>query len=68
MDLRNLDDKLTCLNFFIEKMGKIAKKNDGKVSIIDVWDVEDMLEKKHGLNERQSGLISELAISLNSNQ
>ena len=67
MDLRNLDNKLTCLNFFMKKMDKIASKNDGKVSIIDVWDVESMLEKKHGLNERQSGLISELAININSN-
>ena len=67
MDLRNLDNKLTCLNFFMKKMDKIASKNGGKVSIIDVWDVESMLEKKHGLNERQSGLISELAININSN-
>ena len=67
MDLRNLDNKLTCLNFFIEKMDKIASKKGGKVSVIDVWDVESMLEKKHGLNERQSGLISELAININSN-
>ena len=67
MDLRNLDNKLTCLNFFMKKMDKIATKNGGKVSIIDVWDVESMLEKKHGLNERQSGLISELAININSN-
>ena len=68
MDLRNLDDKLTCLNFFIEKMGKIAKKNSGKVSIIDVWDVESILEKKHGLDKRQSKLISDLAISINAQQ
>jgi hypothetical protein len=67
MDLRNLDNKLTCLNFFIQKMDKIAIKNGGKVSIIDVWDVESMLEKKHGLNERQSELIAELAININKN-
>lgn len=68
MDLRNLDDKLTCLNFFIGKMDKIARKNGGKVSLIDVWDVESMLEKKHGLNERQSKIVSELAISINAQQ
>lgn len=67
MDLRNLDNKLTCLNFFIQKMDKIAIKNGGKVSIIDVWDVESMLEKKYGLNERQSELIAELAININKN-
>ena len=65
MDLRNIDNKLTCLNFFIKNMDKIAKKQGGKVSIIDIWDVENILEKKHGLNQRQSGIISELAININ---
>ena len=62
MDLRNYQFKIDCVSFFIDQLSKKASKKGGKASVIDVWDVEDMLEKKFGLNDRQSGLVSALAI------
>ena len=62
MDLRNLKFKLNCVSYFIDKLSKKASKKGGKVSVIDVWDVEDMLCKKFGLSDRQAGLVSALAI------
>lgn len=64
MDLRNLKFKLDCVDYFTNQLSKKASKKDGKVSVVDIWDVEDMLEIKFGLNDRQSGLVSALAINI----
>ena len=64
MDLRNYQFKIDCVNYFIDQLSKKASKKGGKASVIDVWDVEDMLCKKFGLNDRQSGLVSALAINI----
>lgn len=58
MDLRKTENKQTVFWTIANEFDKIAKKKKNKISIIDVWDVEVIVEKKFGLTPQQSQNMS----------
>ena len=44
--------KINC--YIIKQFDKISKKNKGKVSIIDLWDVQFDIEKRFNISDYQS--------------
>lgn len=58
MDLRNAENKQKIFWSIANEFDKIAKKNKNRISIIDVWDVEMIVEKKFGLTGQQSHNMS----------
>jgi hypothetical protein len=58
MDLRKTENKQKVFWKIANEFDKVAKKKNNKISLIDVWDVEFIVEKKFGLTSEQSQNIS----------
>jgi len=58
MDLRNQKNKQIIIKSFTDEFNKIAKKKNNRISLIDIWDTEAVIEKKFGLTMKQSGKMS----------
>lgn len=58
MDLRNPKNRQTIIKSFANEFSKIAKKKNNRISLIDIWDTEAVIEKKFGLTMKQSGKMS----------
>ena len=53
----NKNNKPEIINYIINRLDKIMVEK-GKISIIDVWDVEIEVEKKFNISDYQSGKLS----------
>ena len=56
----NKTNKPVIIDYIINRFTKIAKKNNNKISIIDIWDVQFELEIKFEISEYQSEKITKL--------
>jgi hypothetical protein len=54
----NKTNKPVIIDYIINRFTKIAKKNNNKISIIDIWDVQFELEVKFEISEYQSEKIT----------
>ena len=58
MDLRIKRNKKNVFNTMVNHFDRIASKNNSNISLIDIWNVEDLIQKKFKLNDRQIRLIA----------
>ena len=57
----NKNNKPQIIKYIINRFNQISKKNDSKLSIIDIWDVQLETEQKFNISEDQvEKLTSEL--------
>ena len=49
--------KINC--YIIKQFDKISKKNKGKVSLIDLWNVQFDIEKKFNISDYQSQKLTQ---------
>ena len=62
MVLRKKDDKRKVLNAMIKHFDRIAFTKNGSLkvlSIIDIWNVEDFIQKKFKLTNLQTSLMTD---------
>ena len=53
----NKNNKPIIINYIINRFNEL-KKDTGRISIIDIWDVEIEIEKKFNISDYQSGKLS----------
>ena len=49
----NKNNKPKIIKYIINRFNQISKKNDNKLSIIDIWDVQLETEQKFNISEYQ---------------
>ena len=59
MDLRITRNKNMVFKAMCNHFDRIALKNDNHISLIDIWNVEDFIQKKFKLNDRQIRIITD---------
>ena len=59
MDLRITKNKSMVFRAMCNHFDRIASKNDNHISLIDIWNVEDFIQKKFKLNDRQIRIITD---------
>ena len=59
MDLRIKRNKKNVFNAMVNHFDRIASKNNNIISLIDIWNVEDFIQKKFKLNDRQIRIITD---------
>ena len=59
MDLRIKRNKKNVFNAMVNHFDRIASKNNSNISLFDIWNVEDFIQKKFKLNDRQIRLITD---------
>ena len=59
MDLRIKRNKKNVFNAMVNHFDRIASKKNNIISLIDIWDVEDFIQKKFKLNDRQIRIITD---------
>ena len=59
MDLRIKKNKSMVFRAMCNHFDRIASKNDNHISLIDIWNVEDFIQKKFKLNDRQIRIITD---------
>ena len=59
MDLRITKNKNMVFRAMCNHFDRIASKNDNHISLIDIWNVEDFIQKKFKLNDRQIRIITD---------
>ena len=53
----NKNNKPVIINYIINRFNKIMMEK-GRISLIDLWDVEIEIEKKFNISDYQSGKLS----------
>tara|TARA_R100001594_G_scaffold44767_1_gene77292 strand:- start:6666 stop:6857 length:192 start_codon:yes stop_codon:yes gene_type:complete len=57
----NKNNKPQIIKYMVNRFNQISKKNDSKLSIIDIWDVQLEVEQKFNISDYQvEKLTSEL--------
>ena len=59
MDLRKKEDKNRILETMVQQFDKIALTKKGFISIIDIWNVEDYIQKRFKLSNLQTSLMTD---------
>ena len=59
MDLRKKEDKNRILESMIQRFDKIAVKKNNHISLIDIWNVEDYIQKRFKLSNLQTSLMTD---------
>jgi predicted RNA binding protein with dsRBD fold (UPF0201 family) len=59
MDLRKKEDKRKVLNAMTKHFDRIAVKKNNFISLIDIWNVEDFIQKKFKLSNLQVSLMTD---------
>ena len=59
MDLRIKRNKKNVFNAMVNHFDRIASKKNNIISLIDIWNVEDFIQKKFKLNDRQIRIITD---------
>ena len=62
MDLRKKEDKRKVLNAMVNHFDRIALTKKGSIkvlSLIDIWNVEDFIQKKFKLSNLQISLMTD---------
>ena len=65
MDLRITKNKSMVFRAMCNHFDRIASKNDNHISLIDIWNVEDFIQKKFKLNDRQIRIITDKVFNEN---
>ena len=65
MDLRTTKNQKNVFNAMVNHFNRIASKNNNNISLIDIWNVEDFIQKKFKLNDRQVSLITDKVFEQN---
>ena len=65
MDLRIKKNKSMVFRAMCNHFDRIASKNDNHISLIDIWNVEDFIQKKFKLNDRQIRIITDKVFNEN---
>ena len=65
MDLRTTRNRKNVFNAMVNHFNRIASKNNNNISLIDIWNVEDFIQKKFKLNDRQVSLITDKVFEQN---
>ena len=58
MDLRITKNKNMVFRAMCNHFDRIASKNNNNITLTDIWNVEDFIQKKFKLNDRQIGTIT----------